>query len=195
MQSAEKNNSWKERVNYVIENGVYVGNFVNLPAVVQGYSLDDLMEKSVSMGRAIAGDLTERFSKDDPIELKEVSKQEFRDSHKYASLQQQGGMRWVSARDQMPAKEGRTVVKRFGEAMIADAVRRANGEMVFATPNNMTWKGFKDFEWLHESQSPFPVHDPWIDKLKQLIKNMRDKNFREEIILEEVEKLIANHQQ
>lgn len=54
----------------------------------------------------------------------------------------------------MPDKEGRTIVFRLGEPMIADAVRRASGLMVFATPNNMTWAGYKDFQWLEPIQLP-----------------------------------------
>lgn len=57
-----------------------------------------------------------------------------------------GGMRWVKASDRLPTKEGRYVVKRLRELLIVDAVLRENDAMVFATPNNMTWNGYKDFK-------------------------------------------------
>lgn len=46
--------------------------------------------------------------------------------------------RTVKAIERMPTTEGRTIVIRLGEPMMADAVKRSNGEMVFATPNRMT---------------------------------------------------------
>lgn len=60
-------------------------------------------------------------------------------------------MQWVKASERMPAKEGRTVVKRLRECMMADATLRNDGSMVFTTPNNMTWNRYKEFEWLDES--------------------------------------------
>ena len=60
-------------------------------------------------------------------------------------------MKWILASERMPGKSGRYIVKRLGEPLIADAILRNGDVMVFAIPNGMTWKGYKDFEWLDES--------------------------------------------
>ncbi len=60
-------------------------------------------------------------------------------------------MKWVKASDKMPAKNGRYVVKRLGEPMIAEARLFKNGVMAFVELGGMQWKGWKDFEWLDES--------------------------------------------
>ncbi len=59
-------------------------------------------------------------------------------------------MQWIKVKDRMPDKEGRFAVKRLGEIMVCNCEKRANGEYVFTIQNGMTFKGYKDFEWLDE---------------------------------------------
>ncbi len=56
MKNIEKN-VWKERINYEITEGYYVGTSVNCPFVIQAKSLDELKAKTRSLMGSYINDL------------------------------------------------------------------------------------------------------------------------------------------
>lgn len=72
-----KENTFKERLNYVVTDNCVVGATVNLPLVCQADNIEDLKRKMKIMGQLYIKHIAENFEMDEPFEIKELSEKEW----------------------------------------------------------------------------------------------------------------------
>lgn len=63
---------FKERINYVIESGYYIGYSVNLPIIVQAKSMEDLKHKTKVLCNMWVQEMQKTLSQDEPFEFVET---------------------------------------------------------------------------------------------------------------------------
>lgn len=68
---------FKERVNYIVENGAYIGAAVNFPIVCESDSLDGLIKKMKIMCEIHVKFLAECISQDMPFEMRRLTLDEW----------------------------------------------------------------------------------------------------------------------
>jgi len=76
---------FKERINYVIENGFYCGHMVNLPIVAQAKSLEELKSRMLIMANLWVEMMQKTLGNSGPFEFNEMPNIEPNDKRSVAT--------------------------------------------------------------------------------------------------------------